>query len=163
LSDAEASQFAVDTAVAEVGTRVCVLESNLRHLPERRVVENKNADNPQLEEKLKSKLLDLELQRTSLITKFQPSYRLVQEVDEEISQAKAAIQSEEVKPLRDETTQDDPEFQWAHSEHLKNEIELQALEQKRAVAREQVSAYRVTAEKLEESAVAQHDLEQQVK
>jgi len=163
LSDAEASQFAVDTAVAEVGTRVRVLESNLRHLPERRVVETKNADNPQLEEKLKSKLLDLELQRTSLITKFQPSYRLVQEVDEEISQAKAAIQSEEVKPLRDETTQDDPEFQWAHSEHLKNEIELQALEQKRAVAREQVSAYRVTAEKLEESAVAQHDLEQQVK
>jgi uncharacterized protein involved in exopolysaccharide biosynthesis len=107
--------------------------------------------------------LELELQRTSLATKFQPSYRLIQEVDEEISQAKAAIQAEEVKPLRDETTQDDPEFQWAHSEHLKNEVELRALKQKQAVASEQVSSYRATAEKLQESAIAQHDLEQQVK
>ncbi|HEV2699173.1 MAG TPA: hypothetical protein VGU90_14350 [Terriglobales bacterium] len=163
LSDAEASEFAIDTAVAEVGTRVRVLESSLRDLPQRRVVEIKNADNPQLEEKLKSKLLELELQRTSLTTKFQPSYRLVQEVDEEIAQAKAAIESEEQKPLRDETTQDDAEFDWAHSEHLKNEIELRALEQKRAVAREQVSSYRSAAGKLEESAIAQHDLEQQVK
>jgi uncharacterized protein involved in exopolysaccharide biosynthesis len=163
LSDAEASQFAVETAVAEVGTRVRVLESSLRDLPQRRVVEIKNADNPQLQEKLKSKLLELELQRTSLTIKFQPSYRLIQEVDEEIAQAKAAIQAEEVKPLRDETTQDDPEFQWAHSEHLKNEVELRALKQKQAVASEQVGSYRATAEKLQESAIAQHDLEQQVK
>jgi uncharacterized protein involved in exopolysaccharide biosynthesis len=163
LIDAEASQFAVDIAVAEVGTRVRVLESSLRDLPQRRVVEIKNADNPQLEEKLKSKLLELELQRTSLLIKFQPSYRLVQEADEQIAQAKNAIESEEQKPLRDETTQDNPEFDWAHSEHLKNEVDLRALEQKQAVAREQVSAYRATAGKLEESAIAQHDLEQQVK
>jgi uncharacterized protein involved in exopolysaccharide biosynthesis len=140
-----------------------VLESSLHDLPQRRVVETKNADNPQLEEKLKSKLLDLELQRTSLITKFQPSYRLVQEVDEEIAQAKAAIEAEELKPLRDETTQYDPEFEWAHSEHLKSEVELQALAQKRVVAREQVNAYRAAAEKLGESAIGQQDLEQQVK
>jgi hypothetical protein len=163
LSDAEASKFAVDAAVAEVGTRVRVLESSLRNLPQRRVVEIKNSDNPQLEEKLKSKLLELELQRTSLLIKFQPSYRLVQEVDEQIAQAKAAIEAEEQKPLRDETTQDDPEFEWAHSEHLKSEVELRALKQKQAVAREQVNAYRAAAGKLEESAIAQHDLEQQVK
>jgi uncharacterized protein involved in exopolysaccharide biosynthesis len=163
LSDAEASKFAVDSAVAEVGTRVRVLESSLQNLPQRRVVEIKNADNPQLEEKLKSKLLELELQRTSLLIKFQPSYRLVQEVDEQIAQAKAAIEAEEQRPLRDETTQDDPEFEWAHSERLKNEVELRALEQKQAVAREQVNAYRAAAGKLEESAIAQHDLEQQVK
>ena len=163
LSDAEASEFAVETAVAEVGTRVRALESSLRDLPQRRVVEIKNADNPQLEEKLKSKLLELELRRTSLLTKFQPSYRLVQEVDAQIAQAQAAIEAEEQKPLRDETTQDDPEFEWAHAEHLKNQVELQALEQKQAVAREQVYLYRAEAGKLGESAIAQHDLEQQVK
>ena len=163
LSDAQASELAVESAVAEVGTRVRALESSLRDLPQRRVVEIKNADNPQLEEKLKSKLLELELQRTSLMTKFQPSYRLVQEVDEQIVQAKAAIETEELKPLRDETTQYDPEFEWAHSEHLKGEVELRALEQKQAVTREQVSAYHSAAGKLGESAVAQHDLEQQVK
>jgi uncharacterized protein involved in exopolysaccharide biosynthesis len=108
-------------------------------------------------------LLELELQRTSLLIKFQPSYRLVQEVDEQIAQAKAAIEAEEQKPLRDETTQDDPEFVWAHSEHLKSEVELRELEKKQAVAREQVNVYRASAGRLEESAIAQHDLEQQLK
>jgi uncharacterized protein involved in exopolysaccharide biosynthesis len=163
LSDAEASQLGVESAMAEVGERVRVLESSLRDLPKRRVVEVKNADNPQLQEKLKSKLLDLELQRTSLMTKFEPSYRLVQEVDQQIVQAKAAIEAEELKPLRDETSQDDPEFDWARSEHLKSQVELRALLQKRAVVREQVVAYQLAAQKLEESAIAQQDLEQQVK
>jgi uncharacterized protein involved in exopolysaccharide biosynthesis len=163
LSDAQESELGNETAMAEVGERLRALQQRLLALPQRRVVEIKNADNPQLEEKLKSKLLELELQRTALMTKFQPSYRLVQQVDEQIAKAKAAIEAEELKPLRDETTQDDPEFEWAHSEHLKNEVELQSLQQKQAVAREQVVAYRVAAEKLEENAVAQHDLEQQVK
>ena len=163
LSDAQAAELAIESALSEAGARVRVLESSLSDLPQRRVVEIKNADNPQLEEKLKSKLLELQLQRTSLMTKFQPSYRLVEEVDQQIAQARAAIEAEEVKPLRDETTQDDPEFDWVHSEHLKNEVELQALAQKRVVAREQVNAYRAAAEKLEESAIAQQDLEQQVK
>ena len=149
--------------MAEAGARVRLLDANLLMLPQRRVVAIRNADNPQLEEKLKSKLLELQLQRTALMTKFQPSYRLVQEVDQQIAQAKASIDAEESKPLRDETTQDDPEFDWAHSEHLKNEIELQTLAQKRMAVREQVLAYQQDAEKLAENAIAQQDLEQQVK
>jgi uncharacterized protein involved in exopolysaccharide biosynthesis len=163
LSDAEASERGVEAAMAEAGARVRLLNANLLTLPQRRVVAIRNADNPQLEEKLKSKLLELELQRTALITKFQPSYRLVQEVDQQIAQAKASIDAEESKPLRDETTQDDPEFDWAHSEHLKNEIELQTLGQKRMVVREQVLGYQQAAEKLAGNAIAQQDLEQQVK
>ena len=163
LSDAMAGELGLEEAIAEVGARLRVLETNVRDLPQRRVVEVKNADNPQLEEKLKSRLLELELQRTALVTKFQPSYRLVQEVDEQIAQTKSAIETEQVKPLRDETTQDDPEFDWAHSERLKAEVELRGLAEKREVAREQISGYRAAAEKLEASAVAQQDIEQQLK
>ena len=163
LSDAEASELSVESSMAGVAERVRALESSLHDLPQTRVVEIKNADNPQLEEKLKSKLLELELQRTALLTKFQPSYRLVQEVDQQIAQAKAAIDAEDLKPLRDETTQDDPEFEWAHSEHLKSQVELHALQQKQAVTRKQVAAYRIQAQGLEQNAVAQHDLEQKVK
>jgi hypothetical protein len=36
---------------------------------------------------MKSKLLELELRRTELLTKFQPSYRLVREVEQQIAQA----------------------------------------------------------------------------
>jgi uncharacterized protein involved in exopolysaccharide biosynthesis len=158
-----AGELGLESAIAEVGARLRVLDSNVHDLPQRRVVEIKNADNPQLQEKLNSKLLELELQRTALLTKFQPSYRLVQQVDEQIAQTKSAIEVEEAKPLRDETTQDDPEFDWAHSERLKSEVQLRGLAQKRETAREQISAYRAAAEKLEANAVAQQDIEQQVK
>jgi uncharacterized protein involved in exopolysaccharide biosynthesis len=163
LSDAEASELGLESAIAEVSERVRSLEARLRDLPQRRVVAITNADNPQLQEKLKSKLLELELRRTELMTKFQPSHRLVQEVDLQIAQAKTAIEAEELKPLRDETTQDDPEFEWAQSEQLKNDVELRALQQKEAVSHAQVFAYRVAAQKLEENVVAQHDLEQKMK
>jgi len=37
-------------------------------------------------ERMKSKLLELELKRTELLTKFEPTYRPVQEVEEQIAQ-----------------------------------------------------------------------------
>jgi hypothetical protein len=73
---------------------------------------------------MKSKLLELELRRTELLTKFQPSYRLVREVEQQIAQAQSAIQAEDLNPLRDETTEQSPAYQWAHSERLKSEVEL---------------------------------------
>lgn len=163
LSDAEGAELGVESELAELWERAHALDAKLHDLPERRVMQIKNADNPQLQEKLKSKLLELELRRTQLLTKFQPSYRLVQEVDQQIAQTKAAIAEEDAKPLRDETTEENPEYEWAHSERLKNQIELKSLQRKEAIAREQVAAYRAAAEKLEEDAVAQGDLEQRVK
>ncbi len=114
LSEAEAAELAVQTSIAEASERAHSLDARLRTLPEHRVAQVRNADNPQLQEKLKSKLLELELRRTELLTKFQPSYPLVQEVDQQIAQAKAAIEAEDLKPLRDETTEQDPEYEWAH-------------------------------------------------
>ena len=52
----------------------------------------RNSDNPQLLEQLKSTLLNLELKRTDLLTKYEPTYRLVQEVDQQIADAKSCHQ-----------------------------------------------------------------------
>ncbi|HZR64611.1 MAG TPA: hypothetical protein VFA85_05640 [Terriglobales bacterium] len=163
LSETEAQEGELESARAEESTRAESLDQKLRELPERRVMQIKNADNPELEEKLKSKLLELQLRRTELLTKFQPSYRLVQELDEQIAQAKSAIASEDEKPLRDETTEANPEYEWAHSERLKTQVELNSLREKQAITLRQISEYRAIAERLEESSVVQHDLEQKLK
>src|SRR5437016_2905020 len=123
LSEAESADLGVRASIAETTERTRALGAKLRDLPERRVVQVRSTDNQQLQEKLKSKLLELELRRTELLTKFQPSYRLVQEVNQQIAQAKAAIEAEDLKPLRDETTEQDPEYEWAHSERLKSQVE----------------------------------------
>ncbi len=44
--------------------------------------------------------MNLELKRTELLTKYQPTYALVQEVDKEIADARASIVSEESRPIR---------------------------------------------------------------
>lgn len=163
LSETEATELGLESAAAEASRRVRVLDNKLRDLPERRVVQIRNEDNEQLQEKLKSKLLELELRRTELLTKFEPSYRLVQEVDQQIAQTKSAIATENAKPLRDETTEDNPEYEWAHSERLKGQVELAGLEQRAAVVRAQVSGYRVIAQRLESYAVVQNDLQEKVK
>ena len=163
LSEAQASELSLESAIAEAQRRSQTLQTKLRKIPERRVAQVRNSDNPDLQSKLKSKLLELELERTQLLTKFQPSYRLVQELDEQIAVAKKAIADEDEKPLRDETTETDPEFEWAHSEQLKNDVELAALREKERVARSQVEAYQSEALRLEQSAVIQQDLEQKLK
>ncbi len=163
LSDAEASAMELEAAIAEASERLKSLDVKLSNLPERRIVEIRNADNPELQGKLKAKLLELQLRRTELLTKFQPSYRLVQEVDEQIAEAKSAIEGEDRKQLRDEVTRETPEYEWARSERLKAEIDLRSLAQKEIVAHQQVAEYRAAAQRLEEGSVVQHDLQQKLK
>lgn len=163
LSEAEVADLGFRAAVAESAERVRSLESTLRELPATRVVETKSSDNPQLQEKLKSKLLELELKRTELLTKFQPTYRLVAEVDDQIAQARAAIKAEELRPLRDETTQEDPDHEWATSERIKSLVEMQALQKREAATQAQVTKYRETAQRLARDVVEQADLERRVK
>ena len=163
LSEAQSADLGLQASIAEAAERVRSLDSKLRDLPPQRVTQVRNADNPQLQEKLKSKLLELELRRTELLTKFQPSYRLVQELDQQITQAKSAIAAEDLKPLRDELTEQNPDYEWASAERIKAQVEKQALEERHSVARVQVARYQLAAEKLGENAVTQDDLERNLK
>lgn len=163
LSEAQANAFGLQASVAGEMGKAKSLDDKLRELPPRRVSQIRNADNPQLQEKLKSKLLELELRRTTLLTRFQPSYRLVQEVDQEIAQAKAALEAENLTPLRDELTEDNPDYAWANSERVKTSVELQALQSRANVTRQQVAAYESRAQSLAQSTVEQSDLEQKLK
>lgn len=163
LSEAQSADLGLQASIAEAAERVRSLDSKLRDLPPQRVTQVRNADNPQLQEKLKSKLLELELQRTELLTKFQPSYRLVQELDQQITQAKSSIAAEDLRPLRDELTEQDPEYQWASAERIKAQVERQALEERHAVARVQIARYQLAAERLGANAVTQDDLERKLK
>jgi len=163
LSEAETADMGLRGAIAESAERVRSLEGKLQELPERRVAQTRSSDNPQLQEKLKSKLLELELKRTELLTKFQPSYRLVTEIEEQIAQAKSAIHAEETRPLRDETTQEDPDHEWANSERIKNLVEMQGLLTRQTVTEQEIIQNRRAAQTLAQNVVQQGELERQVK
>ena len=163
LSEAQVNDFALQSSLAEVQGRAQSLDQKLQELPPRRLSQVHISDNAQLQEKLKSKLLELELRRIQLLTKFQPSYRLVQEIDQQIAQTKTALEAENLARSRDELTEDNPDYLWANSERIKATVELQALRSRENAARQQLAAYQAKAQELARSAPEQRALEQQLK
>jgi uncharacterized protein involved in exopolysaccharide biosynthesis len=158
INDVEASYRQSQAQMAETQHRMDELQDELVRLPQRMVTQVRTADNPELLRALKASLLDLQLKRTQLLTKFEPSHRLVQEVDQQIIQAKAAIENENSSPVRDETTDQDTNHEWAKAELQKAEVEKRGLEGREATEVAQLAHYRSLARQLGEDAIIQDDL-----
>ncbi len=118
----------------------------------------RNSDNPELLQQLKSTLLNLQLKRTELLTKYEPTYRLVQEVDQQIADAKSAIAAEESKPIRDESSDQNPDYQWVQAELTKAQAELSGLKARAIAAAAVATKYHAQAQSLDRSMVIQQDL-----
>jgi protein tyrosine kinase modulator len=158
LSDVDANERQTRVDLAETQQRVNELEGQLAKMPERTTTQVRIADNPELLKALKSSLLDLQLKRTQLLTKFEPNHRLVQEVDQQITQAEATIASENTLPLRDETTDKNVHYEWGKSELQRAQVQLRGLQAREAAIAVQEGAYQAMARRLGEDAITQDDL-----
>lgn len=158
LSDADADDSRTRVAQAENAERMRALQAKLSGLPERATTQIRNADNAELMEKMKARLLELELQRTDLLIEFEPSYRLVKEVEQKIAQTRASIAGEDRAPLRDQTSDLEPNHAWAKSELLKAEVESRALSAHAAAEGVLLTHYRDAARQLGDQSIAQEQL-----
>jgi uncharacterized protein involved in exopolysaccharide biosynthesis len=158
LSEVDADLGQTEVAMAQISQRAQSLREKMNSVPERTLTQIRNWDNPELSEKLKSRLLDLELKRTELLTQYEPSYRLVQQVDDEIAEAKQTITSEAQIPLRDQTSNLDPNHEWAKSELIKAEVEGSVLDAHFRAAAALLVKYRARAQRFENRAIQQDHL-----
>jgi uncharacterized protein involved in exopolysaccharide biosynthesis len=158
LGELEADTKSARATITESRQRIQTLESQLATLPDRHTTQVRTLDNPQLMQNMKSKLLELELKHTELLSKFEPTYRPVQEVEEEIAQTKAAIEAAEKAPLRDETTDRDPTYEALRSELEKAKAELAAKEAGASAATALVRTYRNENEQLGRKELLHQDM-----
>src|SRR5580700_435228 len=158
LEDAESSSRQTEVEMAENARRTQALDGQLVKLPARTVTQLRTADNPELLRALKASLLDLELKKTQLLTKFEPNHPLVREVEEQIRQATAAIAAEKSNPVRDETTDQDSNYEWAKAELQKAQVDMKGLQAREATTIAHVTGYRALASQLGEDAITQDDL-----
>lgn len=163
LGEFEASSLETQAAIEETKRRIQTLQTQLASLPARHTTQVRTADNPQLMERLKSTLLELELKRSELLTKFEPSYRPVQEVEQQIAQAKDAIAAAERAPLRDETTDTDPTYEALRAELAKASTDLAALKVRETATAGMVRSYRAESERLDQQEVLQQDVQRTAK
>ena len=129
LSEFQSDLERARVTTAETQKRIRILERQAQAIPLRMTTQVRTADNPQLIEQLNTTLLNLQLKRTELLQKFEPSYRSVREVDAQIAQTQAAIEG--TQKLQDETTDRNPISEWVNSELTKARAQL-AAEQTRA-------------------------------
>src|SRR5207248_2121271 len=100
VSELEAAVTRTQAAMAETEQRTRTLEQQATTLSPRIVTQLRTSDNPQLLQQMKSTLLSLELKRTELLSKFEPTYRPVQELGKQIKETRAAIDGEKSAPVR---------------------------------------------------------------
>lgn len=159
--DAVARQ--AQTTLLETEERVRALQAELRTIKPRLTTVVRNSDNSALLEQLKSTLLTLEIKRTELLTKYEPTYRLVQEIDQEIASTKDAISTEENKPVRDESTDQNPDYRWVQAELTKAQADLSGLKARAIAAADESAKYHNQAQNLDRSMVTQQNLLQDAK
>ncbi len=150
-------------AISETQKRIDILEAQQLSLPERITTQVRKSDDAFLLSQLQSSLLTLELKRTELLQKFEPTYRPVLELDAQIAQSREAIAKAEKDPLRDETTDQNPTQAWAREELAKAKADLAGLQARAAATAVAAKAYQDRARELGQMQVTQDDLVRNVK
>jgi uncharacterized protein involved in exopolysaccharide biosynthesis len=158
LSEFQAELKQTQASVAETVERIGNLETQSRILPPRMTTAVRMSDNPQLMGQLKSTLLSLELKRTELLEKFEPTYRLVLEQDKQIAQTRAAIEAAEKSQLREETTDRNPIYQWVDSELAKARSDLAAGQARAEALGRSVRSYEEQAASFDQKEVVEQSL-----
>jgi len=158
LGEAEAAYRQLDQDRVETARRISALQEQVASFPSRSVTVKRWADNPELLERLKSHLLELLLKRTELLSRYEPSYRLVQEVERQIAETRGAIAAEALTPVRDETTDKDANYEWARMELEKAQVQSSALRARQTDAATQIASLRMLAQRMQSESVDQQAL-----
>jgi len=108
LSEFEAKYKDSKAAIAETEERIRGLESELAATPPRLISTVRTSTSREVVQSLKSTLLTLELKRTEMLGKYDPSYRAVQEIEKQIAQTRAALVLEEKPSQQEESTDRNP-------------------------------------------------------
>src|SRR5579863_331146 len=158
LSEFGASLQSTRADLAATAHRIQDLEKQLNNTPGRMTTQIHESDDATVLQGLKSTLMTLELKRTELQTKYQPTYRLVQEVDKEIADTRSAIALEQSKPLHEQTTDQNPTYTWIQTELAKAKADYSSLQAREAATQAIVDLYQTKTHDLEQKGLMQQDL-----
>jgi len=158
-SELEASLTQTQAAIAETEQRIHTLQQQAASIPPRLTTQLRTSDNPALLEQMKSSLLQLELQKTEMLSKFEPTYRPVVELEKKISETRAAIAGEKSSPILDETTDQNQVYEWVKSELTKAQTDLSGLEARAVATQAALVRYRGGARALQQASIVQQDLQ----
>ncbi len=144
--------------IASTEKQIRALEAELAKTPPRIATQHTTAQNSQLMADLKSSLQTLEIQRTALLSKYQPTYRPVKEIEKQIAQVKGTIAATEKNPMQQETTDQNRTYEMLQSELARSNAKLAALRAQAAAMAPVVQTYSRQALLMDQKQIKQQDL-----
>ncbi len=163
IGDFDISIRQTQAQIAETKQRLRALEDQEASGSSRVTTQIRTTENSGLMANLKSTLLNLELKRTDLLQKYDPTYPLVQEVNTEIAQTTGAIAEAEKAGVREETTDQDPAYAMVTTEIAKSKADLMGLEAREAVMKDALATLQTKVMTLDKESMVQQDLQRTVK
>ena len=163
LSEFRSNLQQVRAEMSSTQERIKTLERQAGITPERLTTSTRQSDDAQVLQSLKTTLMNLQLKRTELLTKYQPSYPLVLEVDKQIKETEAAIASEDSKPIKESTTDRNPTYAWINQELAKAKAEYSGLQAQAASTEAVVTKYEEKAHNLAQAGLVEQDLQRTMK
>jgi uncharacterized protein involved in exopolysaccharide biosynthesis len=163
LSEFRSSLQQTRAEIASTEERIKTLERQAGITPARMTTSTSQQDDAAVLQPLKTTLMNLELKRTELLTKYQPTYPLVQEIDKEIGETQSAIAAEEAKPIKQQTEDRNPTYAWINEELAKAKAEYSGLQARAAATQAIVAQYDIKAHDLAQKGLLEQDLQREVK
>ena len=136
LVAAQANWYHAQQEIAANRRRMENIKEQMAVTPSRSSTAEASVSANLLLDQLKSTLLAEQLKRTQLLMKYDPSFPLVKEIDDEIAQTNDAIANAEEAKYVNRTTDRDPTFEYLRQDRAKAEADL-ASEEATATALEQ--------------------------
>lgn len=124
LVDTSAALYQTRHTIAQDQARIHTLEAQLSKTPARSTTQEHTDSAGQLLQQLQSSLLATEMKRNQLLLKYDPSYPLVQEINQEVLLTKAAIAEAEKAQIRGVTTDRDPAYELLREDLMKTKTDL---------------------------------------
>lgn len=159
--EAELHQSKANAHEASQGAKA--LREQTAATPSRQTTQVTKTDNVQLMATLENTLLNLELKRSDMLTKYAPTYQPVLELESQIADTQKAINKAESSPAQQVTTDRLPAQDWMATEVARAETDRKAFEAQAGAIGGVVRLYQGIAKNLDEKGRHQDDLVRNVK
>jgi uncharacterized protein involved in exopolysaccharide biosynthesis len=143
--------------------RIGHLEAKMKEVPARSSTQEVSNSASILLQQLQQTLLAAQLKRAQLVLKYDPTYPLVQEADQEIAQTQGAINDAQKTQFINQTTDRDPTYELMREDIAKTQADLASQKATAAALQSSIQSMQEQMVGLDQKAVKQSDLLREVK
>jgi uncharacterized protein involved in exopolysaccharide biosynthesis len=162
-SDSVGLLHVAEQSIAADKERIASDRQQMLATPQRSTTLQTSAANDKVIDDLHAALLAAQTKRTQLLMKYDPSFPLVREADQEVRDDQAAIAKAEEKRYTAETSDRDPTYELLREDLAKSQVDLSAQRATLDATRRSIQSIRGEMVRLDQLSITQRDLDREAK